>query len=149
MKTEIKISYRIACKDKDSGITYYYSEHDKDWYSDLFYSTGYETYTEAVETAILEKLEIEEDWFIAKCKTTIETPNDPVFVKFFYIEKGKVKISIGKFEEADEAYIEDVYGDIINSEENREGKGWFYTDKEGLVEDWCKIAEIEDYTKQS
>lgn len=148
MKTEIEISYRIACKDKDK--TYYYSEHDKDWYSDLDYSTGYGTYTEAVETAILEKLEIEEEnWFIVKCKTTIETPNDPVFVKFFYIEKGKVKISIGKFEEADEAYIEDVYGDIINSGKDREGKGWFYTDKEGLKEDWSKIAEIEDYTKQS
>lgn len=147
MKTEIKISYRIACKDKDSGITYYYSEHDKDWYSDLDYSTGYETYTEAVETAISKELEIQEDWFIAKCKTTIETPNDPVLVKFFYLEKGKVKISIGKFEEADEAYIEDVYGDIINSGKDREGKGWFYTDKEGLKEDWSKIAEIEDYTK--
>lgn len=146
MKTEIKISYRIACKDKDKGINYYYSEHDKEWYSELSYSTCYGTYTEAVETAILEKLEEEEDWFIAKCKTTIETPNDPVFVKFCYIEKGKEKISIGKFEEADEAYIEDVYGDIINSEENREGKGWFYTDKEGLKEDWCKIAEMEDYT---
>lgn len=147
MKTEIKISYRIACKDKDSGITYYYSEHDKDWYSDLSYSTCYETYTEAVETAILEKLEEEEDWFIVKCKTTIETPNDPVLVKFCYVEKGREKISIGKFEEADEAYIEDVYGDIINSEKDREGKGWIYTDKEGLKEDFYKIAEIEDYTK--
>ena len=147
MKTEIKISYRIACKDEDSGITYYYSEHDKDWYSDLSYSTCYETYTEAVETAISEELEIEEeDWFIAKCKTTIETPNDPVLVKFFYIEKGKEKIAIGKFEEAYEAFIEDVYGDIINSGKDREGKGWIYTDKEGLKEDFYKIAEIEDYT---
>lgn len=144
MKTEIEISYRIACKDKDK--TYYYSEHDKDWYSDLDYSTGYGTYTEAVEVAINEELETQEDWFIVKCKTAIETPNDPVLVKFFYIEKGVVKIAVGKFEEADEAFIEDVYGDIINSGKNRKGKGWFYTDKEGLKEDWYKIAEIEDYT---
>jgi hypothetical protein len=144
MKTEIEISYRIACKDKDK--TYYYSEHDKDWYSELSYSTCYETYTEAVEVAIIKELETQEDWFIVKCKTTIETPNDPVLVKFFYIEKGVVKIAVGKFEEADEAFIEDVYGDIINSGKDREGKGWFYTDKEGLKEYWHKIAEIEDYT---
>jgi hypothetical protein len=144
MKTEIEISYRIACKDKDK--TYYYSEHDKDWYSELSYSTCYETYTEAVEVAIIKELETQEDWFIVKCKTTIETPNDPVLVKFFYIENGVVKIAIGKFEEADEAFIEDVYGDIINSGKDREGKGWFYTDKEGLKEDFHKIAEIEDYT---
>ena len=144
MKTEIEISYRIACKDKDK--TYYYSEHDKDWYSDLDYSTGYGTYTEAVETAIIEELETQEDWFIVKCKTTIETPNDPVLVKFFYIENGVAKIAIGKFEEADEAFIEDVYGDIINSGKDREGKGWIYTDKEGLKEDFYRTAEIEDYT---
>lgn len=146
MKTEINIVYRIACKDKDSGIIYYYSEHDKDWYSELSYSTFYGTYTEAVEIAMIEELEIQEDWFIVKCKTIIEIPNDPVLVKFCYIENGKEKISIGKFEEDNEAYIEDIYGDIINSEKNREGKGWFYTDKEGLKENWHKIYEIEDYT---
>jgi hypothetical protein len=146
-RKEIKIAYRIACKDKDSGKIYYYSEHDKDWYSELSYSTSYETYTESVEVAINEELEIQEDWFIVKCKTIIEVSNDPVLVKFCYIEKGVEKIAIGKFEEDDKAFIEKVYNYIINSEENREGKGWFCIDKEDLKKVWHKVAEIEDYTK--